>query len=297
MLENIRCNSHELHFITQKKRTFVSMKYQTVLTIAGSDPSGGAGIQADIKTISACGCYATSAITAITIQNTQGVQAVQAIPADIIYQQIKCVSEDIEINAIKIGMLHSAEVVNMLAAWLKDHPCTNIVLDPVMVSTSGHRLLDENAIISMTQNLFPLVRVITPNIPEAEVLLGQKIQQQEDIAIAAKKLANKYHTSVWLKAGHLHADVLVDICYDVEAQKIYELPGVRIRTKNTHGTGCTLSSALASMLAKGLSLEDSARKAKEYMNQAIRHGADFEIGLGQGPVHHFWNLWSENKQD
>ncbi|MBQ5351447.1 MAG: bifunctional hydroxymethylpyrimidine kinase/phosphomethylpyrimidine kinase, partial [Bacteroidaceae bacterium] len=179
-------------------------KYRRVLTIAGSDSGGGAGIQADIKTISACGCYAASAITAVTVQNTLGVKAVHAIPVDVISQQIEAVIEDIGVDAVKIGMLHSAEVADAVARVLQKYGVQNIVLDPVMVSTSGHRLIEENAIESLVSGLMPMSRVITPNIPEAEILLGgAKLDRQSDLKDAARVLAERCGTSVLLKAGHL----------------------------------------------------------------------------------------------
>lgn len=270
------------------------MRYKRVLTIAGSDSGGGAGVQADIKTISACGCYAASAITAITVQNTLGVTAVHPVPVDIIEQQIAAVIEDIGVDAVKIGMLHSSEVVNGVRNMLDRFPVTNVVLDPVMVSTSGHRLIEDSAIDALTNVLMPKARVITPNIPEAEILLGgQKLTRQDELPEAAVMLAEKTGVSVLLKAGHLTEEKLVDIFYDVENKKMNELPSVRIHTKNTHGTGCTMSSAFASMLAKGLSLPEAAAAAKQYINDAIVAGADYQIGNGFGPVKHFFNLWKD----
>ena len=268
------------------------MKYNRVLTIAGSDSGGGAGIQADIKTISACGCYAASAITAITVQNTLGVTAVSAVPTPIIEQQIEAVLSDIGADAIKIGMLHSSEVVEAVARQLDAFKIRNVVLDPVMVSTSGHKLIEDSAIDSLITILLPRARVITPNIPEAEILLGgETLDCQSSLPDAARRLAEKAQTSVLLKAGHLTEEKLVDIFYDAEEGKVYELPSVRIHTKNTHGTGCTMSSAFASMLAKGMSLPDAAAAAKQYINDAIVTGADYEIGNGFGPVKHFFGLW------
>lgn len=270
------------------------MKYNRVLTIAGSDSGGGAGVQADIKTISACGCYAASAITAITVQNTLGVKAVHPIPVEIIEQQIEAVIEDIGVDAVKIGMLHSAEVVEAVAETLEKFEVKNIVLDPVMVSTSGHRLIEENAINTLIERLMPMTRVITPNIPEAEILLGgMKLEHQSELPDAARKLAEKIGTSVLLKAGHLTEDKLVDIFYNVDNERIYELPSVRVHTKNTHGTGCTMSSALASFLAKGLSLQEAAVEAKKFINNAIIAGANYEIGHGFGPVKHFFGFWND----
>jgi len=265
------------------------MKYNRVLTIAGSDSGGGAGVQADIKTISACGCYAASAITAITVQNTLGVTAVHPVPVDIIEQQIAAVIEDIGVDAIKIGMLHSSEVIMGVRKMLDRFQVKNVVLDPVMVSTSGHRLIEESAVASLITDLLPMARVITPNIPEAEILLGGvKLENQTQLPEAARALAEKSGSSVLLKAGHLTEDRLVDIFFDVEDGKMYELPSVRIHTRNTHGTGCTMSSAFASMLAKGVPLPEAAAAAKQYINDAIVSGANYEIGHGFGPVDHFF---------
>lgn len=268
------------------------MQYSRVLTIAGSDSGGGAGIQADIKTISANGCYAASAITAITVQNTLGVTAVHAVPVDIIEQQIDAVLSDIGADAIKVGMLHSAEVVCCVSRQLDKYAIRNVVVDPVMVSTSGHRLIEEAAITSLAADLFPRARVITPNIPEAEILLGGvRLERQAELPDAARALADRCQTSVLLKAGHLTEDKLVDIFYDAEDGCLYELPSVRVHTPNTHGTGCTMSSALASQLALGKSLPEAAAAAKQYINNAIIAGADYQIGHGHGPVKHFFAFW------
>lgn len=264
--------------------------YSRVLTIAGSDSGGGAGIQADIKSISANGCYAASAITAITVQNTLGVSAVQGLPLDIISGQIDAVLSDIGADAVKIGMLHSSEVVLTVRDALIRNHATNIVLDPVMVSTSGHRLIEESAIDTLMSELIPLSRVITPNIPEAEILLGESLTNQSQLPEAARELATKFGVSVLLKAGHLTEDELVDIFYDHETGTTYRLPSVRIYTPNTHGTGCTLSSAFASMLARGYELPEAARRAKDYINNAIIAGADYQIGHGHGPVCHFYGI-------
>ena len=266
--------------------------YSRVLTIAGSDSGGGAGIQADIKTISACGCYAACAITAVTVQNTLGVTGVHAVPVEILQGQIESVIDDIGVDSVKIGMLHSSEVVECVAKMIDKYQVKNVVLDPVMVSTSGHRLIEESAIASLVSVLLPKARVITPNIPEAEIILGGvKIEKQAELPETAKALAQKSGASVLLKAGHLTEEKLVDIFYDVEDGKLYELPSVRIHTRNTHGTGCTMSSAFASMLAKGMALPDAAAAAKNYINEAIIAGAEYEIGHGFGPVKHFYNFW------
>ena len=267
-----------------------SKKYPTVLTIAGSDSGGGAGIQADIKAISAMGCYAASAITAITVQNTVGVQAVHPVPLDILAGQIDAVLSDIGADAIKIGMLHSAEVVNLAAEKIEQYGIKNVVLDPVMVSTSGHRLIEETAIDSLKSRLMPLARVITPNIPEAEILCGKKIASEKEFAEVAKILSLDNSVSVLLKAGHLTGETLVDYFYNAEDGSIALLPSKRVNTRNTHGTGCTLSSAFAAALAKGETLTKAAQSAKQYIQQAIISGAEYQIGKGHGPVNHFWNL-------
>mgnify|MGYP003307721650 CR=1 FL=1 len=265
-------------------------KYFRVLTIAGSDSGGGAGIQADIKAISAMGCYAASAITAVTVQNTLGVQAVHPVPLDILEGQIEAVLSDIGTDAIKIGMLHSADVVNLVADMLEKYRIKNVVLDPVMVSTSGHILIEENAVEVIKARLIPLARVITPNIPEAEILAGCRIACQADFDETARKLSDDSKVSVLLKAGHLDGESLVDYFYNAEDDTMTRLPSERIRTRNTHGTGCTLSSAFAAALAKGEDLTCAARSAKAYIEQAIISGADYEIGSGHGPVNHFYSL-------
>ena len=263
-------------------------RYNTVLTIAGSDSGGGAGIQADIKAISAMGCYAASAITAVTVQNTIGVQAVHPVPVDILEGQIDAVLSDIGADAIKIGMLHSAEVAEVVARKIEEYGIRNVVLDPVMVSTSGHRLIEESAVDVIKERLIPLARVLTPNVPEAEILIGREISGERDFKAVAKELADRYGVSVLLKAGHLTDNTLTDYFYNAEDGEFTLLPSKRILTKNTHGTGCTLSSAFAAALAKGLHLTAAAGSAKKYIEQAIISGADYEIGKGYGPVNHFF---------
>lgn len=262
--------------------------YNTVLTIAGSDSGGGAGIQADIKSISATGGYAASAITAVTVQNTMGVRSIFPVDIATITGQVDAVLSDIGAKAVKIGMLHSEEVVLAVADVLKRHAVTNIVLDPVMVSTSGHRLIEESAIQALTRVLIPMARVITPNIPEAEILCGRSIVGQNDFPEVARSLSMDGRVSVLLKAGHLNGNYLTDVFYNAESDTILELKSKRLDTRNTHGTGCTLSSALASYLAQGLPLDDAVKSAKDYISRAIAAGADYEIGNGHGPVNHFF---------
>ncbi len=266
------------------------MKYNRVLTIAGSDSGGGAGIQADIKAISALGCYAASAITAVTVQNTLGVEGVHPIPLDILEGQISAVLSDVGADAIKIGMMHSSEVIEVVCHQVDRFGVRNVVVDPVMVSTSGHRLIEQSAVEALKAHLLPRARVITPNIPEAEIILGEKITSQRDLPQMARRLSLEGRVSVLLKAGHLTEDRLTDIFYNAEEDQIVELTSQRLSTPNTHGTGCTLSSAFAAMLARGLGLNDAAAAAKEYINSAIISGARFEIGAGHGPVDHFFAM-------
>lgn len=267
----------------------MTKRYYRVLTIAGSDSGGGAGIQADIKTISAMGCYAASAITAITVQNTLGVQAVHPIPLEILKGQIDAVLLDIGADAIKIGMLHSSEAVNIIADTIEKYNITNVVLDPVMVSTSGHKLIEEDAIEAIKSRLISLTRVITPNIPEAEILAGCLISGEQDFDKVARKLSDNGNVSVLLKAGHLDGECLVDYFYNAENGTMTKLPSKREQTRNTHGTGCTLSSAFAAALAKGEELTTAAKSAKRYIEQAIYAGANQSIGNGFGPVNHNFN--------
>ncbi len=263
------------------------MNYKRVLSIAGSDSGGGAGIQADIKTISACGCYAATAITAITVQNTMGVEAVHPLPLEAIEGQIEAVLSDIGADVIKIGMLHSAEVVEVVARAIDKYHPRSVVLDPVMVSTSGHRLIAEEAIDKLRSELLPRASIITPNIPEAEILLGEKITDQAALPEAAKALMDRYNTAVLLKAGHLSDNLLTDIFID-EKGAMHHLQSERIETQNTHGTGCTLSAAIASFLAMGLTPTRAVFSAKEYLIGALKSGAEFSIGEGHGPVDHLF---------
>ncbi len=265
------------------------MKYCRVLSIAGSDSGGGAGIQADIKSISACGCYAATAITAVTVQNTQGVTAVHPVPTEIVEAQIDAVLSDIGADAVKVGMLHSAEIVDVVCRAIDRYTPKSVVVDPVMVSTSGHRLIDESAIATLRDNLLPRATIITPNIPEAEILLGERISSNEDLEHAAKALSERYNVSVLLKAGHMEDEMLIDIFYEAEG-KIHRLSSPRVETPNTHGTGCTLSAAIASFLAMGHTPALAVQSAKEYLTRAIASGAEYTIGNGHGPVDHLFVL-------
>jgi len=269
----------------------VKKHYKRALTIAGSDPSGGAGIQADLKPFAACGCYGASAIVAVVDENTVGVTGVHPVPVDFVVGQIRSVLDDIGADAVKIGMLHSSELIRAVRDTLSGYDIRNVVLDPVMVATSGDPLLEQQAIDTLRDELVPHVRVITPNIPEAEILLGRRIADQRELPEAARALSCGGRVSVLLKAGHLHDEELVDIFYDAESDCIVPLRSRRLATPNTHGTGCTLSSALAAHLAQGLPLVEAATRAKEYVAAAIAAGAAYEIGHGHGPVHHFFGFW------
>lgn len=270
-------------------------EYKRALTIAGSDPSGGAGLQADLKTFSALGVFGTTAIVAIVDENTQGVYGVHPVPDNFVAGQIRSVISDIGTDAVKIGMLHSSPLIRTVLATLKEYPdVRDIVLDPVMVATSGDPLLEPEAIGTLRDELMPYCRVITPNLPEASLLLGRDIDRQDQLEDAARELAGLYpdaHVSVMLKAGHLSDDTLTDIFYNAETGRCTRLSTPRIDTVNTHGTGCTLSSAIAAYLALGADLDTAARKAKEYISTALAAGAGYRIGHGHGPVHHFHALW------
>ena len=261
------------------------MKMKTALTIAGSDCSGGAGIQADLKTMTMNGVYAMSAITALTAQNTTGVRGVQETTPDFLCQQIDAVFEDISPDAVKIGMVSTSELIQAIADRLKYYKAENIVVDTVMVATSGARLISEDAIDTLKEYLIPLATVVTPNIPEAEVLSGMSIRDEEDMLQAAKKISDTYHCAVLLKGGHSINDAN-DLLYQNGTYRWFK--GKRINNPNTHGTGCTLSSAIAANLAKGYDLEASVHRAKEYISGALADMLD--LGQGSGPMNHAFDL-------
>ncbi|NLK95694.1 MAG: bifunctional hydroxymethylpyrimidine kinase/phosphomethylpyrimidine kinase [Clostridiales bacterium] len=262
---------------------------KTVLTIAGSDSSGGAGIQADIKTISANGVFAMSAITAITAQNTMGVFDSQDVTPEMISKQIEVIFDDIKVDAIKIGMVSKIESIKAIAKSLrKINNLPKVVLDTVMVSKSGFKLLSNDAKDTLVKELFPLATIITPNLPEAEEFLGVKISNLEEMKEAAIGLNNLGAKNVLVKGGHLDNEA-TDILYDGE--KFTYFKQERLNKKNTHGTGCTLSSAIASNIAKGMDLEKAIEKAKEYVTVAIEHG--IELGKGVGPTNHFYELYKK----
>ena len=261
------------------------------MTIAGSDSGGGAGIQADLKTISACSCFGTSAITAITAQNTRGVTDIHPVPVATLEAQIRAVLDDIGTDAVKLGMLHSVEVIECISRLLREYDIANVVLDPVMVATSGDKLIEDNAIDAMKTYLFPLARIITPNIPEAEILYGLPLSGRDQLDTAAARLGKHFNLSVLAKGGHLIGKELIDVLYNHEMGTIHHFSNTKIQTNNTHGTGCTLSSALASFLARDFSITDATGQAIEYVAKAIRRGADYAVGGGHGPVHHFHDFW------
>ncbi len=269
-------------------------QYNKVLIIAGSDSGGGAGIQADIKTVSACGSYATTSITAITVQNTIGVEYVHPQPVHIVTAQIEAVLNDIGTDAIKIGMLHSEEIVNGVSDTLRKYNVKNVVLDPVMAATSGESLFDFSAIEALKNNLMPIATIITPNIPEAEILLNRELHSLEQINQAAYDLSMDSKISVLIKGGHLEdGELLHDILYDATRNDYCDFISTKIETINTHGTGCALSSAIAAYLSQGFGVTESVTNAKTYINGAIAAGSDYKVGSGHGPIHHFYTLWKE----
>ncbi len=259
--------------------------YPRVLSIAGSDSGGGAGIQADLKTFSALGCYGMTAITALTAQNTQGVRAIHGVPPEFLAAQIDAVIEDIGADAVKIGMLHAPEIVRVVAQAIRKYKLKLVVLDPVMVATSGDRLIAEETVAVLVRELFPLATVITPNLDEAELLLGHTIAGAAALEPAARELLELGAQSVLLKGGHLPGNEVVDLLLQ-PAREPVRLASPRIASQNVHGTGCTLSSAIAAHLALGHPLEEAVRLARAYILGAIAAGADVRTGHGHGPLNH-----------
>lgn len=258
---------------------------KTALTIAGSDSSGGAGIQADIKTMTMNGVYAMSVITALTAQNTTGVQGILEVPPDFLKKQIDAVFEDIVPDGVKIGMVSSAGLIQVIADRMNYYGVKNLVVDPVMVSTSGSRLLEQEAVLTLTETLFPLASLVTPNIPEAELLTGIAVSGKEDMVEAARIINEKFGCAVLLKGGHRINDAN-DLFYEGDAYLWFE--GKRVDNPNTHGTGCTLSSAIAANLAKGFPLGESVRRGKDYVSEALE--AMLDLGKGAGPMKHNFAL-------
>lgn len=261
---------------------------KTALTIAGSDSSGGAGIQADIKTMTMNGVFAMSAITALTAQNTTGVQGIYEVSPDFLGQQIDSVFSDIRPDAVKIGMVSSTRLIDAIADKLSGYHAQNIVVDPVMVATSGSKLISDDAIYALKERLLPMAAVLTPNIPEAEVLSGMEVKSSEDMIAAAKAISDTYHCAVLCKGGHQLNDAN-DLLYRGGSYRWFN--GKRIDNPNTHGTGCTLSSAIASNLAKGYDLDTAVERAKAYISGAL--GAMLDLGAGSGPMNHAFDLSGE----
>lgn len=263
----------------------------SVLIIAGSDSSAGAGIQADLKTCAALGVYGTTAITALTAQNTMGVSAIHEAPADFVGAQIDAVVSDIRPDASKTGMLSSAGIIEVVAAKVKEYALPFLVVDPVMVAKSGDRLLREDAVRAMRELLVPLADVVTPNIPEAEDLLGRQLGTTEEIREGAREIQSWGPRNVVLKGGHREGESVVDILFDGRGFHDYSEP--RVQTESTHGTGCTFASAIASYLARGETVPDAVGRAKQYLTEALRRAVP--IGHGHGPVEHFWSWRSEGE--
>lgn len=272
----------------------MAAKQAKILIVAGSDSGGGAGIQADIKSASAMGVYAATAITSITAQNTMGVQAISDVPLDIVRTQIESVMEDIGAHVVKTGMLSSREIIELVAAAVNKYPA-DLVVDPVMVSKSGAKLLQDDAIDALKKKLLPKAVLVTPNIPEAEVLTGMKINSEADMEAAARKIiADTGCNAVLLKGGHMHSDTLIDILV-TSSGAVHKFHSKRIKTNNTHGTGCTYASAIAALVAKGMPLPKAVGKAHKYLHKAIINAR--EIGKGHSPVAHFYFLKHSSPAD
>jgi len=275
----------------EKTQTATLDRTPIALTIAGSDSGGGAGIQADLKTFSAMGAYGASVITALTAQNTQTVSAIHDVPASFVTEQLLCVLGDLDVTAIKVGMLSTPVIIQAVADVLDNHRQIPIVLDPVMVAKSGDSLLSEDALGALKERLCPLATVITPNLPEAAKLLGcEEAFNEDEMRQQARQLIDTGIKAVLVKGGHLSGQTSTDVLI-VDHDSI-EFPHARIDTINTHGTGCTLSSAIAAGLAKGEDLESAVTRAQDYVHNAIRAADELNIGHGHGPVHHFHAFWS-----
>ena len=262
-----------------------ALEYLRVLSIAGSDSGGGAGIQADLKTFAALGCYGMTAITALTAQNTLGVRAIHGVPPQMLRDQIDAVLEDIGAHAVKIGMLHAPEIVQTVAEAIDRHALQKVVLDPVMVATSGAVLIDNPAIMMLVRELFPRALVVTPNLDEASLLVGRPLTSESDMEAAAQEMLTMGANAVLLKGGHLPGDLVCDLLLTKEDTHHW-MRAPRIHTSNTHGTGCTLSSAIAAHLASGASLLDAVQAARNYVRAALEAGAEVKTGAGGGPLNH-----------
>lgn len=260
-------------------------QYPRVLSIAGSDSGGGAGIQADLKTFAALGCFGMTAITALTAQNTCGVRAIHPVPPDMLRAQIDAVLEDIGADAVKVGMLHSPEIVRTVAQAIDRHQLQRVVFDPVMVATSGAKLIDDPAIAVLVSELFPRATLITPNLDEAALLVGRPLTSAQDMAQAAAELLARGARAVLLKGGHLAGEVVTDLLLASGREPLW-MEAPRIATANTHGTGCTLSSAIAAHLALGATLAQAVQQARDFVRQALQAGASVKTGQGEGPLNH-----------
>lgn len=263
-------------------------KYTSTLTIAGFDPSGGAGIQADIKTISALGCFATSVLTALPVQNTMGVKTIYPIPYQAVKEQIEVILDDVFPDALKIGMIHTSKLVETIVDTLSNYPKMPIVFDPVMVATSGHKLIEDKTIEVIVESLFPIADIITPNLDEAAILAQMNIETVEDMYLAGKKIKKLGAKNILLKGGHLKTAQLTSLLFS-EEDEIYEFHFDKYDTKNTHGSGCSLSSAIASYLAQGKLMLEAVTLGQNYVKDAIYYGKDVIIGNGNGPLNHFFN--------
>jgi len=264
-----------------------------VLSIAGSDSGGGAGIQADLKTLTALGVYGATAVTAVTAQDTLGVKEVFELPAYLVTEQINAVVDDIGLDAAKTGMLANAEIVVAVSAAVRDHSISKLVVDPVMVSETGHPLLEETAVRAVIRELLPFALVVTPNIPEAKALTGRRIRSGQDIHDAAQAIHDMGATYVLIKGGHFDTPDATDYLFDGQEGLHYSAP--RIDTDNTHGTGCTYSAAIAGYLAQGHTVRSAVEYAKRYLTEALKHG--FQVGKGHGPLNHFWAIESHAHDD
>lgn len=263
-------------------------RYPVVLSIAGSDSGGGAGIQADLKTMSALGCFGTTAITAVTVQNTLGVSGIHPIPVDFVKAQIKAVMGDLKPSAVKIGMVHSVELAIAIAEVLAGYPKVPIVFDPVMVATSGYRLIESDTAAMLKKELFPLAQIVTPNLDEAAILAEIEINTLADMKAAATQIMQYGCNAVLVKGGHLKGPDLFDVYLDKHGdERIFR--STAIDTPNTHGTGCSLSSAIASFIALGYNLNKAVMQSKLYVQHAIEHGKDVKTGNGHGPLNHFFD--------
>lgn len=266
----------------------IKYNYPSVLTIAGFDGSGGAGIQADIKTISALGCYATSVLTALPVQNTRGVKSIFSIPSKVVRDQLETIMEDIMPNAIKIGMVHTPELVDAIVEIVQEYKHIPIVFDPVMVATSGHHLIEVETIDAIMKRLLPISTIITPNMDEAGILAKMKVETPEEMLMAGEHIKKLGCRSILLKGGHQKTKIITSLLLD-EKNSCHPFTFEKIDTNNTHGSGCTLSSAIASFLAQGKNLYEAVELGQQYVFDAIKHGADVHIGKGSGPLNHFFN--------